>query len=445
LNPCGRAVDWIQFPFEVNARVHDGPGAPIVRLRWVYTDQPFLPVGTGCVVNNRVWNEDFYSDLPVGQLQQVIADYVQDARWKIPPQLAPGHICHAEWLPTGEPWPNDLPPQEYTCNDWPICCDIADDCPRGGLALGGSAGDVYHGTDSTSGGMVVGGSTGDSYRPPDSVEGGVSIGGSAGDVYSEPDPAEGGLELGGATGDVYSAPDPTAGGMELGGEVGDIHPEGVWVRDICGFYSFTAEFTGGHRIKLWGAGGRGGPSTSGGGMDLGGGGGGGGGFAEYVVSLTEGVSYDVFVGCGGQAGTPDGDDTTFKWTPLIVFTAYGGTGSVDEGAGVGGVITSDGYVVESWHGGDGADSGPELPGGGAGSSATEKIGVADGTGTDAVGTVGGVAPYITGGNGGDGGPVAFDGNPGGGPGGGGGGAGAGGANPGDGHAGQVVIIWPPGV
>lgn len=104
MNPCGRAVDWIQYPFEVWARVHNSPEAPLVRLRWMFTDQPFLPLGTQSVINNRVWNEDQVSDLVVGQLIPELAEYRQDARWRLPALAFSGHMCHPEWFATGEPW-----------------------------------------------------------------------------------------------------------------------------------------------------------------------------------------------------------------------------------------------------------------------------------------------------------------------------------------------------
>lgn len=121
-NPCGRAVDWIQFPFEVLARVHRGEGAPIVRLRWTFTNLSFLPLDTQSAVNNRIWNVDQTSDLTVGQLPLVESDYVQDARFVTPPGLTGRHMCHPEWFSTGEPWPNTLPPQIYDARGTPICC-----------------------------------------------------------------------------------------------------------------------------------------------------------------------------------------------------------------------------------------------------------------------------------------------------------------------------------
>jgi hypothetical protein len=102
--------------------VHRGDGAPVVRLRWVFTDQPFLPLGTQAVINNRVWNQDQASDLEVGQLPLVESDFVQDARWKLPAVALGAHQCHPEWFATGEPWPNSLPPTVYYGGWIPACC-----------------------------------------------------------------------------------------------------------------------------------------------------------------------------------------------------------------------------------------------------------------------------------------------------------------------------------
>lgn len=107
----------------------------MVRLRWVFTDQPFLPVGTQCVINNRIWNEDYYSDLAVGQLPLAECDYVQDARWQLPAFKFDGHQCHPEWFAVGEPWPvpSSLPPTVSLAGWVPECCVMAcdfEDCSR---------------------------------------------------------------------------------------------------------------------------------------------------------------------------------------------------------------------------------------------------------------------------------------------------------------------------
>lgn len=103
--------------------MHRGAGAPTVRLRWMYTDQPFLPLGTHCVLINRIWDEDQSSDLEVGQLPPDEADYVQDNRWVLPAFALGGHICHPEWLQVGEPWPTSLPDTVYQ-DSVPVCCCV---------------------------------------------------------------------------------------------------------------------------------------------------------------------------------------------------------------------------------------------------------------------------------------------------------------------------------
>jgi hypothetical protein len=116
-------VDWIRFPHEVDAVLHRGEGAPVVRLRWMYTDQPFLPVGTQSAIMCRVWDADPHADLDVGQLSQNKDNYVQDARWIVTPNLDNTHQCHPEWFATGEPWPTSLPPTVYDEHGIPDCCE----------------------------------------------------------------------------------------------------------------------------------------------------------------------------------------------------------------------------------------------------------------------------------------------------------------------------------
>jgi hypothetical protein len=106
-----------------------------VRLRWVFTDQPFLPLGTNCVINNRVWNEDQDSDLVVGQLPLGESRYRQDARWVLPEGRPVSTPCHAEWLAVGEPWPTALAPMEYDVYHIPFCCGCALCCNFVGCSL----------------------------------------------------------------------------------------------------------------------------------------------------------------------------------------------------------------------------------------------------------------------------------------------------------------------
>jgi hypothetical protein len=430
----------------VNARVHLGADAPIVRLRWMFTDAPFLHVEGGCVFMNRIWDQDYFSELPVGQLPFDQADFVQDARWKLPAGFNPNHTCHEEWLSTGEPYPNDLPDTEYTDDQIPFCCFEPPPTRGGGITIGGSAGDVYRPGYPTSGGMVIGGRAGNLIRRYDRAEGGIEVGGSAGDVYTPPSTTAGGIEIGGETGDQQSFNDATDGGIEIGGFVPDFNPSGIWERYVNGHYTFTAEFTGLHRIQCYGGGGAGANSTTGGGMDIGGGGGGGGAEANIIVALVKDTSYSVDVGAGGTVGATDGVDTKIELPTVIIYClAKGGKSAVDQSAGIGGRAI-DCIGDQAWDGGDGADSGPNDPGGGGGSSAVfAPFPPPFGTGGSASGSTGGVVPFPSGGDGGDGGSPPANGEEGGFWSGGGGGGGAGGGLGALGHDGAIIIIWPPGL
>ena len=129
VNPCGRAVDWIQFPFEVDARLHDSADAPLVRLRWVYTDQPFFPPDFQNKITNRIWNADQHSEEIPGMLPVGENNYRQDARWILFPFAFSGHMCNPDWMVTGEPWPvpPSLPPTVYLAGWVPECCIMACD------------------------------------------------------------------------------------------------------------------------------------------------------------------------------------------------------------------------------------------------------------------------------------------------------------------------------
>jgi hypothetical protein len=277
-------VDWIQFPFEVDAKIHNGPDAPVVRLRWMRTTQKFLPVGTQCVIMNRIWDEDQSSDLSVGQLPLVKSHYVQDARWVLPAALRPGHICHPEWLATGEPWPNDLPPTEYGPSGIPTCCGLSNDGAAGGVEIGGTVGDHYTPSDATAGGVEIGGRVGDvlAYTDPagggeeiggactpgvdylDRTRGGMEMGCAVGDLYRLLDGSGGGLEIGGLVGDHWTGSGPTVGGLEIGGPCGDVAlyvdatEGGLEIGGPCGDVALYVDATEGG-LEIGGAAGDNGP------------------------------------------------------------------------------------------------------------------------------------------------------------------------------------------
>ncbi len=106
-----------------------------MRQRWVFTDQPFLPIDPPTVLLNRIWNYEQLNDEYPGQLPVPINNYAQDARWKLPALKFTGHMCHPDWLVTGEPWPvpSTLPPTVYLVGWIPECCVMAcvnDDCKQ---------------------------------------------------------------------------------------------------------------------------------------------------------------------------------------------------------------------------------------------------------------------------------------------------------------------------
>lgn len=232
-------MDFSRDPYTVSARVHHGEGAPIVKLLWYPTVLP--PIDFESVINNRRYEDQPHLDRPIGELPIGENQYKQVNRWDIVPGLTGLHVCYKQYFPVGEPWPNDLPENEYDDWDIPTCCgtfhdpgifgvEIGGECgdrigyknpTSGGLMIGGAMGDKFHAGDGAEGGVEIGGRAGDVLRFTDSAAGGVEIGGAAGDAFDGTDPAEGGVEIGGETGDVFDAADSAEGGVEIGGEMGD--------------------------------------------------------------------------------------------------------------------------------------------------------------------------------------------------------------------------------
>lgn len=102
----------------------DSTDAPVNRLRWEFTDLPFLPPDIPTVITNRIWDADHVSELVTGQLPLDSCRYVQDDRFKFPPIALTGHQCNPQWFASGEPWPAalDLPPTVYLAGWVPECC-----------------------------------------------------------------------------------------------------------------------------------------------------------------------------------------------------------------------------------------------------------------------------------------------------------------------------------
>lgn len=106
-----------------------------MRQRWEYTDQPFLHVPGGNPFTNRRFDTDQISNLKIGMLPLGLNNYIQDARFVLPKLKFKDHVCHTEWLATGEPWPVDpaLPPVVLLAGFIPECCVMPcdfEDCKR---------------------------------------------------------------------------------------------------------------------------------------------------------------------------------------------------------------------------------------------------------------------------------------------------------------------------
>jgi len=205
-----------------------------VRLRWVYTDGASVVPREGTPVNNRALNYDHDTRLAVGQLPLVESDFRQDARWKLPAGLPNGHVCERQWLATGEPWPNDLPHSRWSESGWPDCCGVMVEGTRGGLAfgslpvrmrgglqLGGEAGEHFAPAGAVSGGLKLGGEAGEHFAPAGAVSGGLAFGGEAGEHFAPAGAVSGGLKLGGEAGEHFAPAGAVSGGLKLGGEAGD--------------------------------------------------------------------------------------------------------------------------------------------------------------------------------------------------------------------------------
>ncbi len=230
--------------------MHNGPDAPVVRQRWLFTDLPFLPLGTNCILLNRVWDGADVRLYDVGMLPIGQNDYHQDARYTLPPHFKPNHICHDEWLSTGEPWPNDLPDTVYDDFWIPVCCGAVAHLISGGYQLGGPVvhyygprrsisggyqwgGPVVHVTSytrSTAGGFEVGGDVVHVVGYSSSTAGGLEVGGDVVHVVAFSHAPLGGYQWGGPVVHVTSYTRSTAGGFEVGGDV--VH--------VVGYSSSTA-------------------------------------------------------------------------------------------------------------------------------------------------------------------------------------------------------------
>jgi hypothetical protein len=120
-NACGFALDFSRDPYTCLAQLHLGAGAPVVKLRWFFTDLPFLAGET--VINNRVFDPQPWQIRPVGELADDTKDWKQNGAVPSPTGLTGKHICSPLFFRTGEPWPNDLPDTIYDADWIPECCE----------------------------------------------------------------------------------------------------------------------------------------------------------------------------------------------------------------------------------------------------------------------------------------------------------------------------------
>ena len=180
---------------------------------------PWLPFGTGCVVNNRIWNADNVTMLEVGQLPKAEANYKQDDRWILPPGFKPKHICNAEWFATGEPWPTELPPADYDDYWIPVCCGDINHFARGGFAIGGPITHAFGFKHAPAGGLAIGGPITHAFGFEHAPAGGLSIGGPITHAFNIDHAPAGGFALGGPIEHDWSGEHKPQGGFALGGPI----------------------------------------------------------------------------------------------------------------------------------------------------------------------------------------------------------------------------------
>lgn len=117
-------MDWIRRPYTTPGRVHDSPDAPLVDIVWYLTDLP--PIDGASLVNSRDLDPFPYLDRVIGEVPTHTDRRAFNNRWAKPLGLFGKHICHPEWLATGEPWPTELPDTVYNTEGVPHCCCVAE-------------------------------------------------------------------------------------------------------------------------------------------------------------------------------------------------------------------------------------------------------------------------------------------------------------------------------
>lgn len=91
-----------------------------MRLRWYVTDRPCIDYESP--INSRDLNFDQWNVIPLGELPEWQSPRKYNGQWTRPASATGTRYCHAEFLQTGEPWPNNLPSQGYDVEHIPLCC-----------------------------------------------------------------------------------------------------------------------------------------------------------------------------------------------------------------------------------------------------------------------------------------------------------------------------------
>lgn len=193
-------------------------------------------------------------------------------------------------------------------------------------------------------------------------------------------------------------------------------------------------------VYAWGAGGGGASNNS-----QGRAGGGGGAFAARMsVPVTPGNSYNVNVGLGGIAGSPNGSPggaSSFSGDAGVSVIADGGKGGANLAGGLGGsVASSTGDAGLVFAGGNGGNGFINAGGGGGAGAGTQANGLDGAAGLGVTGGAGGVGAF-QGGSGAKGGDFMGSAGIPNSPGGGGGGIGRWGGSASNGATGIVVVSY----
>jgi hypothetical protein len=117
-------------PYTRWCRFHTSPAAPLVKVRWFFTDLPFQTHES--IINSLDWQENPHNNTLVGE--QDFDDWEYNGAEHVP-GLVGGHECGTiSDFQSGQDWPYTGPPIKYGPDFIPACC------PRdfGAAAVGGA-------------------------------------------------------------------------------------------------------------------------------------------------------------------------------------------------------------------------------------------------------------------------------------------------------------------